>query len=149
MDVAWADMLRGAEYLYALQLILDSNGDEPPVLKTRWTALLGSKFDVSRVPGPPGRLCWIIDENRPGKILSGYPKAIMAYIIAPDLVVGGLWVRLHGGSGKAMLVRGAFALDDRSARSVLLDGSSACTFRGTLSDPPLSVQRFNTSVCAP
>jgi hypothetical protein len=142
MAVAWADMLRGAEYLFALQLV---QGDRRVLgraaqLQTRWAALLGTKFDVSRVPGPPGRLCWIIDENSPGKVLSGYPKALMAYIIAPDFVIGGLWVRLYGGAGKAMLVRGAYALDDRSARSVLLDGSSACTFRGSLSDPAPSVQ---------
>ena len=131
MATASTDMLRGAEYLYAMRLCPpDKNKpDEPRV--TRYTALTGRKWDVSRFPGPPGQLCWVYDENS-GAV--GRRRVLSGYLVCPDAVVSGIWVRLLG-SLRLRLVRSAAVLDDAASRAVLLSGSALATFRGSMVDP--------------
>jgi hypothetical protein len=123
------DMLRGAGYLFAMRLLPPPAPGMPR--QTRYTALTGRKWDVSRFPGRPGQACWIYDEESGGV---GHPRVLSSYLVCPDWTVSGCWVRLLG-SLRYRLVRTAYVLDDASARSVMLDGSALAQFRGTLVDP--------------
>jgi len=132
MDTAGLDMIIGAEWLYNMALC-------PGTRITRFTALTGNKFDVTVMPARPGQLGWIYDENSGGKTLTGQPRVLSAYAVAPDWATTGIWVRVLS-TLRLRLVRSMHVLDDMSARSALLDGSALATFRGTLTDPGATSQ---------